>query len=90
MDDQELQKLLIELQQEIGRTKNVGEKEKGLLREVEADIQGLLERAGGVISPPHPSTIQRLEDSIEHLEITHPNLTEMMSKLLSILSNIGI
>ena len=61
-----------------------------LLRETSADIRGLLERAEGDSSRPHPSTTERLEETIAHLEVTHPDLTLMLSELLSILSNAGI
>ena len=90
MDDQRLRELLQQLRNEIEHTQNVDEKGKTLLRETSADIRGLLERAEGDSSRPHPSTTERLEETIAHLEVTHPDLTLMLSELLSILSNAGI
>jgi hypothetical protein len=33
---------------------------------------------------------ERLEESVQHFEITHPDLTMMLNQLLMILSNAGI
>lgn len=90
MDDPELNKLLEQLHQEIEHTSNVGDKEKAMLRDLSGDIRKLLDRSDGDREQPLPLDAQRLEDTIGLLEITHPNLTAMMSRLLNILSNAGI
>ncbi len=90
MDDPELDKLLEQLHQEIERTHNVGDKEQALLRELSGDIRQLLDRSQDSLNPPIPTTVQRLEASIDLLEISHPNLTSLMTRLLAILSNAGI
>ncbi len=59
-----------------------------LLRELSADIRELLERAES--KQPAPSMMDRIESSIEHFEVTHPDLTTALSSLFSILSNAGI
>jgi hypothetical protein len=38
----------------------------------------------------HPTILQRLDDAIGHFEVTHPELTSLISKLLASLSNAGI
>jgi hypothetical protein len=88
MDDKKLRELLEELHNEIERTENVDEKGKTLLRDIGADIRELLERSGN--DSARFSMIQRLEKTIEHFEVTHPDLTGSLSELLSILSNAGI
>jgi hypothetical protein len=90
MDDPELDKLLEQLHQEIEHTRNVGDKEKALLRDLSGDIRKLLDRSDGDRKQPPPSTVQRLEETIDLLEISHPTLTAMMSRLLNFLSNAGI
>ena len=90
MNDQKLHDLLEQLRNEIEHTQNVDPKGKALLREINADIRALLERSEGDSSRLHPSTTKRLEETIAHLEVTHPDLTLMLSELLSILSNAGI
>ena len=90
MDDPELDKLLAQLHQEIEKTSNVGDKEQALLRDLSGDIRNLLDRSADSPKPPIPTTVQRLEASIDLLEISHPTLTAMMTRLLAILSNAGI
>jgi hypothetical protein len=90
MDDQELRKLLEEVHSEIERTPAVDEKGQQLLSDLGADIRALLDRSKGRQLQPHPSTVRRIEDTIDHLEITHPTLTTMLSELLATLTNTGI
>ncbi|MCX6058957.1 MAG: DUF4404 family protein, partial [Chloroflexi bacterium] len=37
-----------------------------------------------------PSMLERMETSIDHFEVTHPELTSALSSLFTILSNAGI
>jgi len=59
-----------------------------LLRELSTDIRELLERAES--KQPATSMMDRIETSIDHFEVTHPELTAALSSLFSILSNAGI
>ncbi len=90
MVDQELNKLLEQLHNEIENTKTVDEKGQELLRDVGTDIRELLERSEGGKMQVHPSTIHRLEDTIEYLEITHPALTTILSRVLETLEGAGV
>ena len=90
MDDQELQNLLEQLHNEIERTKSVDEKGRALLNHLESDIRSLLERSGDQSPKIHPSTLRRLEDSIDYFEVSHPTLNAVLSKLMAVLSNAGI
>ena len=90
MDDQELRKLIEQLHAEIQNTHTVDKKGQKLLADLEADIRELLGRAGGKVVPVHPSTVQRLEESLSHFEVTHPSLTALLSRFLEALSNAGI
>jgi hypothetical protein len=90
MDYKELRKLLHQLHDEIKSTQTVDEKGTELLRDLEGDIRDLLERSEGNPVQLHPSIIQRLEGALNHFEVTHPDLTTMISKLLDSLSNAGI
>lgn len=90
MDDQELRKLIEQLQTEIQNTHSVDEKDQELLLQLEAEIKVLLDRKAGDVTPVHPSTIQRLEEGLSHFEATHPALTTLLSKFLEGLSNVGI
>jgi len=90
MDDQELHKLIESLHDEIQKTQSVDEKGRELLAHLEADIRKLLTQAGGVSNPVHPSTLRRLEEGLDHFEVSHPTLTILLSRVLEALSNVGI
>jgi cell division septum initiation protein DivIVA len=88
MNNQEIDKLLEQLKSEIEGIQPDDEKGQELLRELSVDIRELLERAES--KQPAASMMQRLETSIDHFEVTHPELTAALSSLLSTLSNAGI
>lgn len=90
MDDKELRNLLEQLHTEIEHTENVDEKGRELLRNLGTDIDELLARTEDDLVQPHPTITQRLEDSIDHLEVANPDLTQTLTKLLAILSSAGI
>jgi hypothetical protein len=90
MDNNELRKLLLQLHDEIRNTQSVDEKGSELLRDLDGDIQDLLERSEENPVQFHPSLVQRLEGTLDHFEVTHPSLTRLISNLLDTLSNAGI
>lgn len=90
MNDQELRKLLEELHGEIDHIETIDKNEQELLRDLGTHIDELLERSENSSVQTHSNTILQIQDTIDHLEITHPTLTSMLSKLLSTLSNAGI
>ena len=90
MDDLELRKLIESLHAEIQNTQTVDEKDQELLVHLEADIRSLLARTGEAVAPVHPSTLRRMQEGLDHFEVTHPTLTILISKLLEALSNVGI
>jgi hypothetical protein len=90
MNDPDLRKLLEQLHHEIEQTKTVDARGRELLSDLGTDIRELLERSENSPLQPRPTTIRRMEDSISYLEVTHPTLTTLLSKLLATLSNAGI
>lgn len=88
MTNQEIDTLLEKLNKEIENIQSDDEKGQALLRELSADIRELLERAES--KQPAPSVMERIETSIDHFEITHPEITAALSSLFSILNNAGI
>ena len=90
MDDKRLRELLEQLQDEINQTKNVDEKGRTLLERTRKDIRELLRREEANPANLHAETTSRLEETIAHMEATHPDLTLMLTELLNILSNAGI
>jgi uncharacterized protein YaaN involved in tellurite resistance len=91
MDNQELSKLLEQLQSEIAQIERVDAKGRAMLRELDTNIHELLARSDTDAQPQaNPAILRELEESINHLEATHPTLTTLLSNLLETLSNAGI
>lgn len=88
-DRHNLRELLEKLHNELERTNVTDEAERERLRHLEADIRSLLERSGENVETDE-SVLERLQDSIDHFETTHPQLTLMISQISTILSNAGI
>ena len=91
MNDDELRTLLEELHRKIENTNEVDEEGQELLNHLSTDIQNLLKRTSSE-KPLRgtPKEINRLEESVQHFEVTHPSLTAALSQLLNILNNAGI
>jgi hypothetical protein len=91
MNNEELRSLLEHLHRKIEEMDEVDEKGRELLSHLSVDIRNLLERTGHEPRLRGSSwEIGRLEESVRHFEVSHPNLTTALSQLLSILSNAGI
>lgn len=90
MENNELRSLLTKLHDEIKNTKEVDEKGIELLRDLEADINSLLERSDENQEPVHSSIFDNMENTVTHFEVTHPTLTEQVAKISEILSGAGI
>ncbi len=90
MDDKELRKLLEQLHDEIENAGKVDEKGRALLIDVDAHIRELLIRSESAPLAPKPALRHGLENALRHFEVTHPELTNAISRLLDTLSNAGI
>ena len=91
MDNQELRKLLEQLHGEIEHTESIDEKGREQLRDLATDIGDLLARSDDEQAHTQAaSLLERLQDSISYLEVTHPTLTQTLSRVLETLSNAGI
>jgi hypothetical protein len=91
MNDNELRQLLEDLHRKIEDTDQVDEKGRELLSHLSVDIRNLLERTGHEERLRGNSwVIGRLDESVRHFEVTHPNLTAAFAQLLNILNNAGI
>lgn len=90
MDNKKSRELLQQLHDEINHTQAVDDKGVELLRDLDVDIRALLERSEEHPVQVHPTIILRLESAVSHFEVTHPELTTLISKLLASLSNAGI
>jgi hypothetical protein len=91
MDELELRELLERLHDEIEETHSLDDKGRDLLQHLDMDIRDLLDRLDAEgRQPSDPSLIESLEESIDHLQVSHPTLTTLLSQVLTTLSNAGI
>ena len=86
---QTLRELLEKLHHELEHTDAADEASRERLRYLEADIRTLLARAEEDSEKDEPM-LERFQESIDHFETTHPQLTMMISQISTILSNAGI
>jgi hypothetical protein len=89
MTDPNLRELLEKLHRELEHTEVTDEAGRERLRHLQADIRDLLARSQEETETDEPM-LERLQDSIDHFETTHPQLTMMLSQMMTILSNAGI
>ena len=87
MDDEQLRVVLDQLHQDLQDNPQLVLKERERLEHLVRDIEDLLEE--GDSDDKYNSVSNRLEAAIGEFEITHPALTQTMTKLLGILSNVG-
>jgi hypothetical protein len=89
MNKHRLQGVLQDLHAELGRTEDLSEDEKALLRHVNEDVEKVLARSGD--APQHEeSLVHRLQESIALFEASHPSLSVAMQRVLDGLSQSGI
>ena len=88
--NKDLRDLLERIEREIEHTEPEDEKGRELLRHIQADIRAFRDVPPGQRREPEESFVDRMNDAIDHFEITHPTLTTMISQMLNILSNAGI
>ena len=89
MSNQDLRELLEKVHRELEQTEATDEAGRERLRYLEADIRSLLERTDGTSETDDPM-LERFQESIDHFETSHPQLTMMLSQMMTILSNAGI
>ncbi len=88
MTEQNLQSLLEKLHEELQHVESVDETGRDLLRGIDVEIRGLLDRSGE--SAKETSLAKNLQSALDHFEITHPKLTMAISEMLNALNNAGI
>jgi hypothetical protein len=84
-----LRELLEKLHQELEHTEATDEAGRARLRHLREDIRRLRERSDED-QETDESMLERFQDSVDHFEETYPQLTMMISQMMTILSNAGI
>ncbi len=90
MADEEIRRKLEQVHDEIANIDHVDDKGRAILQDVDGHVQQLLEQPADVTPEPKPAMMRGLEAAIRHFEVTHPTFTEVLSDLLTALSNAGI
>jgi hypothetical protein len=88
MEEKDLNSLLKQLRSELTNAKAIDEQGRELLRDLDQDIRSFLERSDEDDSDD--SVLERLQDTIDYFETTHPGLTTALSQILNALNNAGI
>ena len=87
MEEKDLNSLLKQLRAELTSSRAIDEQGRELLRDLDKDIRAFLETS---VDDSGDSLLERLQDSIDYFETTHPRLTTALSQLLNALNNAGI
>jgi len=87
MEEKDLTKLLQHLRAQLANIKAVDDQGQELLRGLNADIRRLLDASE---TDADDSLLERLQESVDYFEATHPRLTTALSQLLNALNNAGI
>jgi chromosome segregation ATPase len=87
MEEKDLNSLLKQLRAELTSVKAMDQQGRELLRDLDKEIRAFLEKSEDELDD---SLLERLQDSINHFEATHPRLTTALSQLLNALNNAGI
>ena len=87
MEEKDLTKLLQHLRAQLANIKAVDDQGQELLRGLNADIRRLLDASE---ADADDSLLERLQESVDYFEATHPRLTTALSQLLNALNNAGI
>ncbi len=89
--NQNLRELLERLHNELEQMESIDENGNEMLRHLDEDIRRRLQLSGTKKeTDADDSILERLQDTIDHFETTHPNLTLTLSEMMTILSNAGI
>lgn len=90
MPGKELRDLLKKLDSEIKNINHVDKSSRDLLDGLKKEINDLLERDDKKIAENNSSLADRLRESTEHFEASHPELTAVMNNVINFLNNLGL
>jgi hypothetical protein len=88
--DQNTRKTLLELQAQLRHTESLPEHERQIVEELYEEIEQLLARPRQKPPVKPDPLLKRLEGAAERFEITHPDLTVVIERIIDSLSTMGI
>ncbi len=90
MPGRELNKLLGELEAELGRNPDLDPDERAALAELRSQIGHVLEAGGTQELPSQESPTEPLKAYVDRFETTHPTLTMILGRIADALNKMGI
>ncbi|MCG8351448.1 MAG: DUF4404 family protein [Chloroflexales bacterium] len=79
--DSKLRELLQQLHTELDQTQSLDEITRSQLEHLAGDIRSILERTEGMRADENPVLHDRLGNTIEQFEASHPQLTTIMAQI---------
>ena len=83
-------KTIEKLHSELKQTKAVDEKSRQLLTGLKDDIEQLLNQGKDATPKQNEDLIEKLKNTAEHFEVSHPELTSTINNVITVLVNLGI
>jgi archaellum component FlaC len=90
MDARELNKTLVELQDELKRVKKVDKGSRESLKRLDDSIHRVLQTSWESTTTHHATLRESLEDALQYIEASHPTATGLINRLLKALSDMGV
>jgi hypothetical protein len=90
MSNVAITELLKQLHGTLADTGSITEADRELLRQLAADIQALLAQPDAAAGPRHESVAGRISAAVMRLEVTHPDVTAVLSSVGKALGDMGI
>ncbi len=88
MEQQKLRDLLLQLHQELEQVDSVDTTTEGVLSNLRADMQRLLDEKTGTAKEDE-SLVERMKEALSHFEEGHPKLSLTLQLLLESLAKMG-
>ena len=89
MDEEKLEKYLTELKAETDRIRNIDPESAAHLDEIVRNIGSSLD-SGTHDNTSEPELSEKIQGGIERFETDHPAATEILNRIATFFSNIGI
>ena len=87
MSDQSLRELVEQLHREIANLPDEDLDARGRLEAVVTELERKLEAPG---NEDHQGLVENIQDSIQELEVRHPDATTLLNNIMMALANMGI
>jgi hypothetical protein len=89
MSIEKLRSTISELEQELRGTKTIDNESRRMLEQAVQEIRAALHEEGRPAGD-RQSLIERLQDSVDRFQSTHPSLTAVLGRLIDGLAQMGI